>query len=322
MHSLPHGWHKSGSWRSHDGRTTVDWQVCQSVRARLRILVLRRLQKWKSPPDQQPNAVGLGQALGAPTRRLLIMGATMRSPLSFPFVVSWGMWCALVAGCASPPPTPRGEVQGAAAAPAELAQSDVNRLATLAMQENLDSLYRLMDKLYRRNPAEWRKTSALGREHAMVQVRAAIALRQPWAPLQGQRDVAALALALAPEFADDRVAAFIHAVADMLITAHGGKTEFFLIDGLDAQHLYNAARNLEVAVWMLAQRRSAKGTPLLLADEINASERNLSYEREFGKVIARLDLLALVTTEKYRRAVIGYVQGLAGSTFLQFLPVR
>ncbi len=35
-----------------------------------------------------------------------------------------------------------------------------------------------------------------------------------------------------------------------------------------------------------------------------------------------LDLLALVTTEKYRRAVIGYVQGLAGSTFLQFLPVR
>ena len=82
------------------------------------------------------------------------------------------------------------------------------------------------------------------------------------------------------------------------------------------------ARNLEVAVWMLAQRRSAKGTPLLLADEINASERNLSYEREFGKVIARLDLLALVTTEKYRRAVIGYVQGLAGSTFLQFLPVR
>ena len=92
MHSLPHGWHKSGSWHSHDGRTTVDWQVCQSVRARLRILVLRRLQKWKSPPDQQPNAVGLGRALGAPTRRLLIMGATMRSPLSFPFVVSWGMW--------------------------------------------------------------------------------------------------------------------------------------------------------------------------------------------------------------------------------------
>lgn len=247
----------------------------------------------------------------------------MRGPfLSILWMSSCALLCTVLAGCAANAPTPRGEVKGAATTPAELAQSDMNRVATLAMHENLEGLFRLMDKLYRRNPAEWRKTSTLGREHAMVQVRAAIALRQPWAPLQGQRDVAALALALAPEFADDRVAAFIHAVADMLITAHGGKTEFFLIDGLDAQHLYNAARNLEVAVWMLAQRRSAKGTPLLLADEINASERNLSYEREFGKVIARLDLLALVTTEKYRRAVIGYVQGLAGSTFLQFLPVR
>jgi hypothetical protein len=35
-----------------------------------------------------------------------------------------------------------------------------------------------------------------------------------------------------------------------------------------------------------------------------------------------VDLLAQVTTEKYRRAVIGYVQGLAGGTFMQFLPVR
>ena len=72
----------------------------------------------------------------------------------------------------------------------------------------------------------------------------------------------------------------------------------------------------------MAQRRNAQGGPLLLADEINAQERNLSFEREFGKIIARLDLLAQVTTEKYRRAVIGYVQGLAGGTFLQFLPVR
>lgn len=30
--------------------TTVDWQVRESVRARLRILVRRTLQKWKYPP--------------------------------------------------------------------------------------------------------------------------------------------------------------------------------------------------------------------------------------------------------------------------------
>ena len=39
--------------------TTVDWQVRESVHARLRILVRRCLQKWKYPPDQQPDAVEL-----------------------------------------------------------------------------------------------------------------------------------------------------------------------------------------------------------------------------------------------------------------------
>lgn len=39
--------------------TTVDWQVRESVRARLRILVRRCLQKWKYPPDQQAGAVEL-----------------------------------------------------------------------------------------------------------------------------------------------------------------------------------------------------------------------------------------------------------------------
>ena len=229
---------------------------------------------------------------------------------------------ALLGACAAPAPAHKGEVQGAEASTREWGQSDINRVATIAMRENLQALYRLADKLYRRNPAEWRKGGAPGRDEAVARLRTAIEQRSGWAPLQQRRDIDALALALAPEYADDRVAAFIHAVADMLIAAHGGKTEFFLIDGLDAQHLYNAARNLETAVWMLAQRRNARGGPLLLADEINAQERNLSYEREFGKIIARLDLLAQVTTEKYRRAVIGYVQGLAGGTFLQFLPVR
>ena len=79
---------------------------------------------------------------------------------------------------------------------------------------------------------------------------------------------------------------------------------------------------MEIAAWMLAQRRNAAGQPLLLADEISAQERNLSFEREFGKVIGRLDLLAELVTEKYRRAAISYVQNLVGGSLLQFLPVR
>lgn len=203
----------------------------------------------------------------------------------------------------------------------EFGQSDINRMATLGMRDNIDSLLRLADKLYRRNPAEWRKAGA-SREAVLEKLRATIASQTPWPELQGRRDIAALSLALGPDFRGDRVAAFIYASADMLVTAHGNRTTFYLTDQLDAQYVYNAARNIEIAVWMLSNRRNAAGQPLLLADEISERERNLSFEREFGKIIGRLDLLAVVLTEKTRRAVITYVQNLLGGTFLQFLPVR
>ena len=227
-----------------------------------------------------------------------------------------------LAGCASAVPGPRGETKVAPVHPVELAQSDVNRMATLGMRDNLDSLLRIADKLYRRNPAEWRKGGAASREAALERLGQSIQEQAPWPALQGQRDIAALSLALGPDFAGDRVAAFVHASVDMLVAAHGGRTRVYLTDSLDAQHLYNAARNIEIAVWLLSSRRGAAGQPLLLADEISGPERNLSFEREFGKVIGRLDLLAEVVTEKYRRAVISYVQNFVGGTFLQFLPVR
>ncbi len=225
-----------------------------------------------------------------------------------------------LAGCASAP-TDRGEVKAEPMTSQDLIQSDVNRMATLGMRDNLTSIYLLADKLYRRNPKEWRKGAAASRETALQTLRESIEGRQPWPALGERRDIQALALSLQPEFQGDRVAAFCHALADMIITAHGGKTSFHLLDGLDAQTVYNAARNVEIAVWLLAQRRDAAGRPLLLADEIGPQGRNLSFEREFGKIIARLDLLAEVTSEKYRRAVVSYVQSFVGGTLLQFLPV-
>ena len=68
--------------------------------------------------------------------------------------------------------------------------------------------------------------------------------------------------------------------------------------------------------------RKADGTPLLLSNEMSGTERNLSFEREMGKIIGRLDLVADYTTERYRRSVIGYAQGLLAGPFMQFLPVR
>lgn len=241
--------------------------------------------------------------------------------IGLPFRPAVALSCLLLlAGCSSVP-TNHGKVEGESFRGSELVQSDSNRMATIAMKENLDSLFIVMDKLYRRNPAQWRKT-AESREAAIAYVRIAVMERQPWHELQDKRDVAALSLALQPDFEGDRVAAFIYAAADMMITSHGGRTSFTLVDGLDPQHVFNAARNLEIANWILNSRRAQDGKPLLLSNQLGDDGRNLSFEREMGKIIGRLDLIASYTTERYRRAVIGYGQGLLAGPFMQFLPVR
>lgn len=203
--------------------------------------------------------------------------------------------------------------------PTELLQSNADRMATLGMRNNLNSLYRLMDKLYLRNPQEWRKTGLADVQAAKRAVHQAIEQDQPLAELGGRKEVAALAYALSAEYRGDRVGAFIYAIASMLITAHGGRTEFYLIDTLDAQFIHNAARNIEKANWMLANRRDSTGKPWLLSNEISSEGYNLSYAVEFGKIVARLDLLANVLDERYRRIGVNYAQGLL---FLNFLPVQ
>ena len=227
---------------------------------------------------------------------------------------------AALVGC-STAKTDRGEVKGHDASVSEWLQSDMNRVANVGMRENLNALIRLADKLYRRNPAEWRKSAAT-REEALQKLGASVLGGQPWLPLDGQRDVAALSTALSPAFTGDRVAAFIAACADTIVTAQGGKREFYYLDGVDPQHVYNAARNMETALWILNTRHGPAGRPLLLANEIAGDTRNLSFEREFGKIIGRLDLLAGYMTERYRRAGINYVQGLVAAPFLAFLPVK
>ena len=81
-----------------------------------------------------------------------------------------GLLALLLGGCSATAPAPRGEAQSTPMVSSELAQSDVNRMATLGMRDNLDSLLRLGDKLYRRNPAEWRKTGLASREAALAQL--------------------------------------------------------------------------------------------------------------------------------------------------------
>jgi hypothetical protein len=201
--------------------------------------------------------------------------------------------------------------------PGQLLKSDADAAAEVHLQESLASARLLMEKLYRRNPRELRKSGYLTVEAAV---------ERGFDPRYGfrlpeQKDVhgtAAIQLALKSEYAGDRVFAFSVGLAGMIVQAYGDKTEIYLTDTLDAQKLYNAARNVEIAAWKLANARDAAGQPLLLSNEVGGDVRNLSFEREFGKLIAYQDAMAGVTAQRTNRVIRRVTQGVAT---LVFLPI-
>jgi hypothetical protein len=117
---------------------------------------------------------------------------------------------------------------------------------------------------------------------------------------------------------------FIAGMGAMLNAAFEEKTEFFMIDELDPQKLYNSARNLEIAAWKLANARDAAGLPLLFSNETGqaAQPANLSFEREFGKMIGNLDLLSALIADKGHRTIARVAQSLATAVFLPVATLR
>lgn len=226
---------------------------------------------------------------------------------------------ALMTGCMTPPGADQRGPKGETMSADQFAQTDFNRTVTLEVRDNLTSLYALLDKLYRRNPREWRKTGVPDLATAVNRVKHSIEVRVPPSDLSGLRDIQILAVALDPNYPGDRVGAFIYGLADTVIAAHNGKTRLYATDALDGQRVYNAARNVEAAAWLLATRRNNQGELLLLANEISPNATNLSFEREFGAIIGRLDLIANLLGENSRRIGINYAQGLL---LFNFLPVR
>jgi hypothetical protein len=93
------------------------------------------------------------------------------------------------------------------------------------------------------------------------------------------------------------------ALTVMVMASYDHRTHFYMTDELDAQRLYNSARNLEMAVWKLSHAHTAAGAPFLLSNGIDEGEQNLSFEREFGKLIAQQDLMALIIEDKTNRAI-------------------
>lgn len=233
----------------------------------------------------------------------------------------------LPAGCATSE-RPRGTTDTLANTvanfdPKQIGKADIDRVADLHRREIFASVRVLAEKLYRRNPREWKKGGHASVEAALDRL---LDPRTGWRPADaaGRRGTDAILLALSTDFAGDRVAVLIGGLGGMLNAAFEEKTEFFLPDELDPQKIHNSARNLEIAAWKLANARDAAGSLLLLSNEPaqGGQPANLSFEREFGKMIGNLDLLANLLADKGHRTIARVTQSIATAVFLPVPSLR
>lgn len=202
--------------------------------------------------------------------------------------------------------------------PAQFAKGDIDRVAEAHQREIFANLKLLAEKLYRRNPRELKKSGQATVDAGVARI---FSGQHGWrfAELEGNHGAAAISLAFRDDYKGDRVLAFVAGLGGMLQRAFNDKTAFFLLDDLDAQGLYNAARNVEIAVWKLSNAHTPQGELYLLSNETAGRVANLSFEREFGKMIASLDVLSKIIADKGNRAVVKVIQSLASAVFL---PIR
>jgi hypothetical protein len=201
----------------------------------------------------------------------------------------------------------------------QLGKGDSDRMADVEIRENTESLRLIMLKLYKRNPHELQKSTTDVAERMVDWVfNGETQHHYQFESINNQQGTEAIFLAFKPDFSGDRVLAFIVGLQTMLLKAHGNKTDFYLNDSIDPQHMYNVSRNIEIAAWKLSNAKDETGALYLLSNEINEKDKNLSFEREFGKMIGRTDLFAITLAEKSQRIISRVVQSLATAVFLPF----
>lgn len=197
-----------------------------------------------------------------------------------------------------------------------LAKSDIDEVIELHQQAVMRDLKKLMIKLYKRNPDQ-----RYDRDERDIRASVDLTFSRPanfryanYLHLNKPTDV--VRLALDQDYQGDRVLAFIVGLQQMLMASYDNKTEFFYLTAIDQQKLYNSARNIEIAAWILANSYDAEGRPLLLSDSLAGEKRNLSYQRLIGRMIATQDNLAQIIAQKTGRIIKTVVVRAATMVFL------
>lgn len=197
--------------------------------------------------------------------------------------------------------------------PRYLAKTDIDRVSDANRAEVVAGLRRIAEKLYRRNPKEWKKSAQPSMQMAVDRL---FAGDVDFPELLGRREGSAALYAFDVNYQGDRVLALMAGLLGMVYAAFENKNDFYMLDSLDAQKLYNCARNVEIAVWKLSSAKNGDNEALLLSNALDPHNPNLSFEREFGRIVGLLDFLATVMADKNGRSITRFSQSVATAVFL------
>ncbi len=214
------------------------------------------------------------------------------------------LFASLLTACAVPVKAPE-ELRN-------LAKSDTAFFVEAVRGSVDDNLALLMQKLYRRNPVQL--PAGVTVEMRIVQLRAPRLNLQEFG--NPQPDVL-IRRAFEPNFSGDRVYALVAGLQSMVNHAFDHRREFLLLDDLPtAQFVYNAARNIETASYLLRVKVNEAGEPLIYADGIQDGIVNASFSQLLGEMIGLQDALSVALAKKDQRTLNAVARGVASTVFL------
>jgi hypothetical protein len=213
----------------------------------------------------------------------------------------------ITAGCASS----QNDVKGRAFELSSLVKTDIDLVTETHQRIVLSALKELSAKLYKRNPKEWKKEGYKSLEDAVANISS-----DPFPCVNGKESIDCIRLTFDEKYNGDRVKSFIVGLETMVMNSYDGHRSFYIYNMLDAQKLYNSARNIELASWLIRTKYD-NNNKLFLLSSSDGNEVNLSFERLFGKIINAQDMMAQIVADRTHRQIKTIFQSLA----MAFIPI-
>lgn len=204
-----------------------------------------------------------------------------------------------------------GDVKGRDFEVLSVVKNDIDLISETHQLIVFEALKELAVKLYKRNPNEWKKE---GHETLALAVESITGDSFP--EVEGKLGIDCIRLTFEEEYQGDRVKAFIVGLESMVLSSYDGHRSFYLYNMLEAQKLYNSARNIELASWLVRTKYDSNGG-LFLLSSVGEDEINYSFERLFGKMINAQDMIAQIMADRTHRQIKNFIQAVATA----FIPI-